>query len=177
MAAAAPRSESAFRDAFIEIFDAQFNKVFRYLDRVSGDPELAADIAQEAFLKLYQRGSLPDSPEAWMISVSMNLLRNAKSTKARRGRLLTQARARHAHSDQARSPALLAGAQQERSRVRATLDRLPERERSLLLLRAEGYRYRDIAKALRVPESSVGTLLARAKKRFREAFHEESDAS
>jgi RNA polymerase sigma-70 factor (ECF subfamily) len=53
---------------------------------------------------------------------------------------------------------------------------MPERERSLLLLRAEGYSYRDMAAALDLNEASVGTLLARAKKMFREFYEETIDA-
>jgi DNA-directed RNA polymerase specialized sigma24 family protein len=39
-----------------------------------------------------------------------------------------------------------------------------------LLLRAEGYSYRDIATALDLNEASVGTLLARAVRAFRESY-------
>jgi DNA-directed RNA polymerase specialized sigma24 family protein len=39
----------------------------------------------------------------------------------------------------------------------------------LLLLRAEGLSYRELADALGIAEASVGTLLARAKTQFREA--------
>ncbi len=54
--------------------------------------------------------------------------------------------------------------------MRAAIDRLPERERRLLLLRAEGYSYRDMAAALDLNEASVGTLLARARQAFRECY-------
>jgi RNA polymerase sigma-70 factor (ECF subfamily) len=60
--------------------------------------------------------------------------------------------------------------------VRSALDRLPARERELLLLRAEGYSYREMADALELNEASVGTLLARAKRAFRLAY-EGADAS
>jgi len=55
--------------------------------------------------------------------------------------------------------------------------RRPERERRLLLLRSEGFSYRDIAAALELNEASVGTLLARARTAFREIYKEASDAS
>lgn len=47
----------------------------------------------------------------------------------------------------------------------------------MLLLRAEGYSYRDIASALELNEASVGTLLARAVRAFRAAWEEWSDGS
>jgi DNA-directed RNA polymerase specialized sigma24 family protein len=56
--------------------------------------------------------------------------------------------------------------------VRSVLDRMTERERHLLLLRAEGYSYRDIAAALQLNEASVGVLLARAKRAFRDSYED-----
>jgi len=159
-----------FREAFRGLFDAHFQRVFRYLDRASGDPDLAEDLAQETFLRLFRRGALPDSPGAWLASVAMNLLRNARSKEARRRRLDSPGRAMGAHSE-ASEPSD-PGQGEERRRARAALDRLPERERDLLLLRAEGLSYRELADALGLAEASVGTLLARAKTRFREAFGE-----
>jgi RNA polymerase sigma factor (sigma-70 family) len=163
-----------FREAFQGLFDEHFQGVFRYLDRASGDPDLARDLTQETFLRLFRRGALPDSPGAWLASVAMNLLRNAKSKEARRRRLDSPARARGAHSEASEPPDPWHG--EKRRRARAALDRLPERERDLLLLRAEGLSYRELAQALGLAEASVGTLLARAKAQFREAFGENVDA-
>jgi len=49
---------------------------------------------------------------------------------------------------------------------------MPERERRMLLLQAEGYTYRDIATALRIHEASVGTLLMRARLEFRRRYED-----
>ena len=167
---------SSFPDQFTAVFDANFARLFRCLDRLSGDPELSADLAQEAFVRLYQRGTLPDTPAAWLISVAMNLFRNERSTRGRRGRLLTEARSRHALGDAAPAPDEQAVAAETRSRVRATIDRMPERERRLLLLHAEGFSYREIAAGLGIHEASVGTLLARARRAFRALYEGTSDA-
>jgi RNA polymerase sigma-70 factor (ECF subfamily) len=165
-----------FQDRVVELFHAHFHRLVRYLDRLSGDPELAADLAQEAFIKLYQRGSMPDRPEAWLITVAMNLFRNARSTAARRRRLLTPARAEATLGDPMPSPSQSFEGGDEHDRVRAAIDRLTERERQILLLRAEGYGYRDLAAALDLNEASIGTLLARAKRAFRDAYGGDVDA-
>jgi RNA polymerase sigma-70 factor, ECF subfamily len=172
-----PEKSPSFHDRFVELFDAHFNRIYRYLNRLSGDPELAADVAQEAFIKLFRRGSLPTSPEAWLISVAMNLLRNAKSTQSRRLKLLTPARGENVLSDPPPAPDEAMEAEDSRRRVRVALDRLPVRERNMLLLQAEGYGYRDIAAALHLNEASVGVLLARARRAFREIYEESSGAS
>jgi RNA polymerase sigma-70 factor (ECF subfamily) len=166
----------SFHDSVVALFETNFPRLFRYLDRLSGEPELAADLAQEAFVKLYGRGSLPDQPEAWLVTVALNLFRNVKSTRARRRRLLTITRAESVHSDPAPLPAQSAEADELRRRVRRAIAHLSERDQRLLLLRAEGYSYRDIATALELNEASIGTLLARAKRAFTDVYQDESDA-
>lgn len=128
-------------------------------------------------MKLHHRGFLPDSPEAWLVTVALNLLRNVKSSGRRRARLLTLTRAEALHSDPAPAPDQATEAEATRRRVRATIDQLPERERELLLLSAEGYSYRDIAATLALNEASVGVFLARARTAFRELYAGGSDAS
>jgi RNA polymerase sigma-70 factor (ECF subfamily) len=159
---------TSFHDRFVELFGVHFPRLYRYLDRLSGDPDLAADVAQEAFVRLYRRGSLPDAPTAWLITVAMNLVRNAHATRSTRRRLLTATRIEGVQADPAPSPEDDVIAAEVRGRVRAALDRLPERDRQMLLLQAEGYGYRDIATVLQLNSASVGVLLARARKAFRE---------
>jgi RNA polymerase sigma-70 factor (ECF subfamily) len=158
------------------LFEAHFRRLYRYLDRLSGDPELAADLAQEAFVRLYRRGELPDAPEAWLITVALNLFRNARTTERRRRLLLATASGPESHSEPGPPADHEAAAEESRARVRAAIDRLPDRERRLLLLRAEGYSYRDLAGALELNEASVGTLLARARRAFRAAYGSAPDA-
>ncbi len=174
-----PLSEtsSAFHDQFVDLFGSQFQRLFRYLDRLSGEPELAADLAQESFIRLYRRGSFPDAPEAWLLSVAMNLFRNERSTRSRRARLLTVTRGEASQADPPPPPDQAMLDREASERVRATLDGLADRERSLLLLWAEGYSYHDMAIALGLNESSVGTLLARARRAFRDTYGAVRDAS
>jgi len=166
----------SFEESFVRLFRAHHARLYRYLQRLSGEPELAADLVQDAFVRLYRRGSLPDAPEAWLISVALNLLRNASATRSRRHRLLTAARAEEAHSDPLPPPDKSATAGDARRRVRSALEHLPVREQRMLLLQAEGYSYRDIAAALELKEGSVGTLLARARRAFLAAYGSGSDA-
>jgi RNA polymerase sigma factor (sigma-70 family) len=167
----------SFHDDFVELFNGHFQRLYRYLDRLCGDPDLAADVAQETFVKLYERGTLPDVPAAWLVTVAMNLFRNAHTTRERRTRLLKVVPEAHTFSDRDVPPAHSIETHEMEQRVRHALDGIPERERQLLLLRAEGYSYRDIAEALNLEETSVGTLLARAKRAFREHYEDRTDAS
>lgn len=151
-----------YDETFEHLFKTEYARLFRYLDRLSGEPDLAADLVQEAFIRLYRRGTMPDRPQLWLVTVALNLFRNARSTRSRRLRLLSR------WTEAAEPAEPDTGASSENSTtVRAALDRLPPRERELLLLRAEGYSYREMAEALELKEASVGTLLARAKRAFR----------
>lgn len=175
-----PDAESlspAFHAHFTRVFGAEWPRLYRYLDRLTGDPDLAADLAQQAFVRLHRRGALPDTPAAWLVSVAMNLLRNEMSSRRRRERLLTPGRAERMHADPAPSPDQRVMSAGVRARVRAAINAMPERERRMLLLRAEGYSYRDIAAAVDVNEHSVGTLLARARAAFEQGFGSDADAS
>jgi RNA polymerase sigma-70 factor (ECF subfamily) len=162
-----------FPDEFARVFDAHFRRLYRYLDRMSGDPDVAADLAQEAFTRLYQRGSLPDEPGAWLVSVASNLFRNAYATRERRDKLLRTRPEAVRYADHAVEPAALEALGIQ---VRRALDAMPERDRNLLLLRAEGYSYREMALAIGLNEASVGTLLARAKRTFRDLYEAKTDA-
>lgn len=168
---------SQFDAAFAELFGIEYPRLFRYLDRVSGDPDLAADLAQEAFVRLYRRGAMPERPGVWLITVGLNLFRNDRTTRARRIRLVARAGAEGVLPHPASAPVEVQVAGDMSGRVRSALRRLPDRDQHMLLLRAEGYSYRDIAIALNLNESSIGTLLARAKRGFREAYEEGIDAS
>ena len=165
-----------FRARFVGLFESDFSRLFRYLDRLSGDPDLAADLAQQAFVRLFSRGAMPDAPGAWLVSVAMNLFRNERSTSARRKRLLAGGVATEVQAAPPPLPGRVAEEEETRARVRRVLDHLPERDRSLLLLRAEGYSYHEIATTLGLHEASVGTLLARSRREFRRMYEEGTDA-
>ena len=88
----------AFEAQFVALFEAHHHRLLRVLDRLSGDADVASDLAQEAFVRLYRRGAVPETPGAWLISVAMNLFRNARSSRSRHLRLLTVTRAEGALS-------------------------------------------------------------------------------
>ena len=163
-----------FADAVAALYQARFQSLFRYLDRLTGDPDLAKDLAQDAFVRLYRRGALPEDPPAWLATVATNLFRDHRRQSRRRAELITE------HPTDAAPPGEPPSADaglmvhEARSQARAALDALPSRDRRLLLLRHEGYSYRELAHAVGVAESSVGTLLVRATRMFRDAISAEA---
>jgi RNA polymerase sigma factor (sigma-70 family) len=160
----------AFDSEFRVAFDSRFAELFRLLDRYLGDESLAADVAQETFVRLYRRGEMPDDLRAWLVSVALNQARDELRRRSRRSRLLQRRMDEEPTADAAPSPEDELLLMEQRVMVRRALDALSPRERALLLMRVEGYSYRELAVALHLTETSVGTLLARARLAFRKAY-------
>jgi RNA polymerase sigma-70 factor (ECF subfamily) len=158
------------------LYHARFQSLFRYLDRLTGDEDLAQDLAQDTFVRLYRRGTMPDDPPAWLGTVATNLFRDQRRQSRRRAELVAEHAPDAAPSDPPAADATVL-VREARTQARAALDALPSRDRTLLLLRHEGYSYRELAIAIGVAEGSVGTLLVRATRMFREAVCAEPMAS
>lgn len=156
-------------------FDALFHRLypslFRYLNRLTGDTDVAEDIAQEAFVRLLAQ----DLPEAearpWLFAVATNLVRDRARKQERRQRLLKAEPVLPTASPRP-DEAVERGEQIER--VRAALGRLAPRDQQLLLMREEGFTYEEMARTVGVAPSSVGTLIARALRRFAGAYAQEA---
>jgi RNA polymerase sigma factor (sigma-70 family) len=169
---AAPRPAADFEEAFRACYAARFDPLFTYLDRLTGDPELASDAAQEAFVRLHRRGEMPEQPSGWLVAVANNLVRDERRRVRRQLRLLTEVPGRAPTGTPAADPSLELERAERVGAVRAALDRLPLRDRQALLLRHSGYSYREIAAALGLADGSIGTTLVRAGHAFRAAFKE-----
>lgn len=161
-----------FETAFERLFEKDFARLYRYLDRLTGDPGQADDLAQESFVRLYRRGSLPDKPSIWLVSVARNLLRDERRGTARQWELLELRGAAGDLDPPMATPEsdLLAG--ETAAQVRRTLAAISPRDRQMLLLRQEGYSYREIAELMELSPASVGTMLLRATAAFRKTFEE-----
>jgi RNA polymerase sigma-70 factor (ECF subfamily) len=59
---------------------------------------------------------------------------------------------------------------EEQQRVRSVLASMRWSQAQLLVLRSEGLEYQDIARALQLNPTSVGTLLSRAQQTFRKEY-------
>jgi RNA polymerase sigma-70 factor, ECF subfamily len=163
-------SAGEFEAAFRTVFTDRYHELFRWLDRYCGDPAIAADAAQETFVRLYRRREMPDDLRGWLVSVALNLVRDEQRRGGRRRRLILHRSPDTTMADVPTSPEEDVLAAERRMIVRRALDRMSPRDRALLLLREEGYSYRELAVALKLNEASVGTLLARAKSAFREVY-------
>jgi RNA polymerase sigma-70 factor (ECF subfamily) len=167
-------AEIAEEAVFDELFRAHYQAVFRLLYRLTGDPQEAEDLAQEAFVRLHRTRAMWDARQnvrGWLYRVAVNLGHNAARSRGRsRQRERTAFELESEAGLGADTPEELAIREDERRRVRAVLAGLPERQATLLLLRHAGLSYREVAEALGMAAGSVGTLLARAEEAFGRAY-------
>jgi len=149
---------------FDTLFDSAYPPLFRYCNRLTGDPDQAEDLAQEAFFRLLDRGVAGTEAglRAWLFRVATNLARDGSRTRETRRRILSAV----PPSEPMPPPDREAIRAEEVRQVRKGLEALPERDRQMLLLREEGFSYQEIAEVADVSPRSVGTILARALRRL-----------
>jgi RNA polymerase sigma factor (sigma-70 family) len=144
------------------------------LARLTGDRGQAEEIASDTFCKLSKGGacfSLPSERHTpWLYRVATNAGLDALRRNARR-RQHEQA----AHVESLRSATAACAlerilSEERRARVQAVLAEMKPRDAQLLVLRADGLAYRELAESLGVQASSIGTLLARAEAEFERKF-------
>jgi RNA polymerase sigma-70 factor (ECF subfamily) len=166
-----PLASAAVQDEVLQLFDDCAPALRRYVGSFGLGAEATEDIIQEIFLSLFrhlQLGRSRHNLRGWVFRVGHNLALKQRSRVSKRR--LTEGTWCDSVVDGVADPAAnpeerLADAQRVR-RLRAVLQALPERDRRCVLLRAEGLRYRDIARTLRVSLGSVAKSLTRAVSRL-----------
>jgi RNA polymerase sigma factor (sigma-70 family) len=162
--------------SFEELFDTVYPALFRYCVRMTGDADLSEDVAQEAFVRLLERdvqGELPGL-RAWLFKVATHLIRDRARVRDNRARLIE---ANPVEGVPPELPDAATESEERRAAVRSALNVLDERDRTLLVMREEGFGYRELAEAIGVQAASIGTLLARARSRFMEALERQGALS
>ena len=141
----------------------------RYLTRCLGDRDQAEELAQETFVHALRQEQIA-SERSWLFAVATNLVRDeGRKTARRRQRLLVLAEQEKSEAVQDPEPTSMERAE-DAAAARRAVDALSERDRDALLMREEGLDYHEIAAALGLSVGSVGTTLARARRRLVEAY-------
>ena len=171
----APKSDEAAAlkmevEAFFDIFH---DSLMRYLRSFEIEIQDAEDVIQEVFLALFRHlraGKPRTNVKGWVFRVAHNLGLK-RHHKNRRLHQLTAARGQilELHFASECDPEQQLLNDQRRRRLLAVVRALPDRDRQCLSLRAEGLRYREIARVLGVSVGTVATVLERALKRLKEA--------
>lgn len=144
---------------FSDVYEQQFLPLVRLATLLTGRPEVARDLVQDAFVKLHVKWASVRNPPAY---VRRSVVNGARSHHRSRSRHPVVALAEH---DAATSL--------EVDHTLATLDRLNHRERACIVLKYyEDRTERQIAEAVGCRPGSVGPTLQRALGKLRDAQDE-----
>lgn len=159
----------AHADNFQELFKTYYPYVVRQIIRIVREKSVAEDIAQEVFLKLYNsdRNTIQNIP-AWLSKASIHAAYNYLRSTNRR--LIRDEKASEEHTPYSPSSEENWLKQEDIQAVRKVLTEMDERDRTLLMMKYSGFDYKELAHAVQVESSSVGTLLSRAKTKFRTMY-------
>jgi RNA polymerase sigma-70 factor (ECF subfamily) len=164
--------------AFEKVHALHERMVYNLALRLLGDPEEAADLSQEAFLRVYRhlhrfRGR--SSLRTWIYRVTLNCCRSRLERRKRGAMVWTEAAPGSVESvpDPRRGPEEKALASAAGDRVAAALSRLPSEFREAVVLRdLEGLSYREIATITGRRIGTIRSRIARGRERMRDLLLE-----
>lgn len=147
--------------------------VYQVAFGVLGDAADAEEVAQDVFLRAYRKlSSLRDPAKfrAWVARMSWRLALNRQRSSARARRRDTAWM--ETRTALAASAETVAAEREFYSRLRAGIDRLPEKLRAVLLLSAiEELDARSVAAILEIPEGTVRSRLYLARRQLLQALN------
>lgn len=144
--------------------------VIRYLYRMTGDRDVACDLAQDTFIQAY-RGVLKTveikNLKAWLYRIATN----NSLQYIRRRKIISfvsfESAGRETKPGEDKT---------EEIAVREALKKIPEKQRTCLVLHfIEGFKYREIAETLGTTEEAVRKQVARGKAVFRKAYEGDNE--
>jgi RNA polymerase sigma-70 factor (ECF subfamily) len=169
------RAQSGSVEAFEDLYRAHQAGIYTFIRSQVREPELAADLAQQTFVRAWE--SLPRLREAgafrgWLHRIATNLVRD--EVKSGRARLEVVASvledadlAEMAGSDEDTLVRTVVAAEL-RQQVRAALGALPAEQRQAVVMHhLEGMPVAEIAQAMGVRPGTVMSRLARAREALR----------
>jgi RNA polymerase sigma factor (sigma-70 family) len=163
---AAPDPTRSSDALLTELYLAHAAGLNRWMTAYTHDEELAADVVQEAFLRLageLRAGRHPDNAAAWLAQVSRNLA----TSRARRAATAHRYAPLLEPPPSPEDPAAVAVATERADAVRLALAGLRPVDRAALVMAAEGSRNAEIAERIGRTELATRALLCRARRRLR----------
>lgn len=160
---------------FDEVYEEAFPILYRIAYRITLDAEMAEDMTQEAFIRLFKREiAFPNKDEAkyWLVRVVKNLCFNHVKRKGRERRAMERVGKEPSSGAPTSEDEILK--KEARSEIQEAVDKLPEKLRAALVLREFGdLSYREIAKILKISESNVKVRIYRARTKLEEILSRE----
>jgi RNA polymerase sigma-70 factor (ECF subfamily) len=169
----------AYRDikAFETLYERYGTLVYSTGLRVMGDTQLAEDIAQETFLRLWRAPELY-VPErglfgTWLLSATRNRAIDQVRQRGRRQKreVTTEEPQKEPAATEMADPAVIAQLADVRGRVRTALQTLPAEQRQVIeLAYYGGYTQQEIASLLDQPLGTIKTRIRLGMQKLRAAL-------
>jgi len=164
------------REAQRELYARTSERIYRLLLRLTHDPQTAADLLQETYIRAFEhidsfQGA--SSLSTWVYRIAVNEAGQHFRRRGRYERMLREDAPRPGEADEGGQAA--AGARLD---VREALTRLPEEERTLIVLKYfEGLDYARMAEVLDKPAGTVASGLNRARRMLQDLLEDQSAES
>jgi RNA polymerase sigma-70 factor (ECF subfamily) len=169
--------------AFEELMLRYQNRVLSLLAHLVGERDLAEDLTQDVFLRVYRarKRYVPGAKfSTWLFTIAGNVASNALRTKARRKEVHLAPRASDSAPQSLEAVALAASAlmptrQLDKAELCAAVQQavgsLSDRQRmAVLLAKFEHFSYADIGTVMDMSPQAVKSLLSRARSNLRDAL-------
>jgi RNA polymerase sigma-70 factor (ECF subfamily) len=165
------RTRRGDQRAFAEIVDSHKDALINYLTRLGGSRSRAEDLAQEAFLKLYQHADRYEENgklRGYLYRIATNLAVSAHR-KRQRQQVLTLLRLASDNGNGYRpTPQSQVLAEEAHQKLMEAITALPWRYRTpIVLYEIEGLSYEAIARILECREGTVKSRISRGRQRLR----------
>ena len=152
-----------------ELFAALESPLLGYAMHYTGEPGLAEDVVQEAFMKLHAQFESVEKPRPWLYRTVRNLALNRRRDAQKTVPLEPAAENENSCATETPDPALLPDEQIIRLEgiglVRISLEALDERSREMVKLKFnDELSYKEIAARMRLTTGNVGFILHHALK-------------
>lgn len=144
------------------IVKAHSGSLYRFILKMTKDQDLANDITQEAYMKLWEHLETVEAGKAksWLFTTARNTMLN----QLKRNKKMESMESMHFNEPYANQHNY-----EMKELLDKSLSRLPEVQRSIILLRdLEGYDYREIGEILHLSESQVKVYLFRGRQKIKE---------
>ena len=156
----------------IDLFDRFRNSLLRYVLTFGLTVQDGEEVAQEVFLALFRHMTMGKSRQnlrGWIFCVAHNLALKQRHANRRFERASTGTPFEK-EPDPSPNPEEQVLSKERRTRFLAFLRALPELDRCCLYLRAEGFRYREIAHVVGISLGAVSASLTRSLTRLMKAY-------
>ena len=162
------------KQAYAQIINKYKNPLYAIILRMTGNQQDAADLVQEAFIKIYRQLGKFDgkgSFASWMYRVAINHCMDEFRKKHFK---MEQVEIREDDVKNFHDPEVIFLKKEKNRQLEKLMGGLPEDERMILLLRfVNEQSYSEISECMGLSLATVRNKLHRAKKKLREMIEEE----